>query len=380
MGSLMKRIASAIIIACALVIAASSNCRAAWHHEVVGRGEFIALTVGPDSVTHYLYETVFGMQEGKIRHLAFDSRGRQIFREDLPSIGFASEVRGDIAVDPQKRLHVVLSEIGEESPVTYAFFDGTAWNIQEIPNSALRCGWPTLALDPGDHPHVGCFLIDAPPPGFHHYSFDGANWDDELVPVSFGSDRLAPRETRTPIFITPGGTIHFGVAVSDVSNGGQIVACDSVKSSGTWTPSCGCARPDHGGFVVLTMGIDSAGFPRFMYPTEAGIGFVGVDYCAFDGTSFNAQTVSATASEGVLALDSRDTSKAVILEPKSPGSMTGRVTAEFGALNAGTWSFSKIGSAPAVTGPGLALGPDGLPRAGATALNFHAIYAFFTVR
>ncbi len=369
MSSTARKLGGTAAIALILLFSLTGTCIAGWHHKVVARGQFIALTVDQDGVSHYLYQTPYGTHAGKIEHVSFNAKGKLIAKESLPSLAFATEVLGDIAADAQNHLHVVVSAIGADLPITYGFFDGSEWQIQELPDISRGCEWPTVAVDADSNPHVACYRA-----GPYHYSYDGTTWTSEAVPVTFGADSLAPENSRIPIFIESTGNIHIGAVVSDESSGGQNLACDNVNSSGTWTSNCGCLGSPGPQYQALTMGVDSSGYPRFMYGTGTLSDELGIAYCAFDGAAFSAETLSSTSTDGALAVSSSDVSEAVILEPASRGS---EVSAVVGTLNDGTWSYQPIGKGPGLAGVGLALDSNGLPRAGATAADYNVVYAYF---
>lgn len=372
-GQLKERSARAeLLLAVFLaVLLFPALCHARWKHAIIDKGTFLAVAVGNDGVSHYLYES----ESRAITHLAIDPEGKRLASEAI--IGLALGVgNGQIAVDSHNHLHVVLSD--SRLGLQYGFYDGTTWNVQDIPNSP-PCVGAYLAVDDSDQPHVASFCDYQSPAiaGVYHLALNGSTWSYELVapepvfPPGVGALAAAG------IFVTSDGTVHIGYTMEPAA------LCEAVKRSGSWTENCGCADV-HADFLRLVglvpMALDSAARPHFVYDAIANGLSAGLDYCYFDGTNWNTQTISTIAFDGALAIDSFDVAKVVLLEPSKPKSMTGGPTlAVYGKLQGTTWQFQTIARAPSLELVGMSLDPLGLPHAGATAPTFpntFAVYAF----
>lgn len=344
-------------------------CHAGWKHSIIDKGTFLAVAVGNDGVSHYLYES----ETGAITHLAIDPEGKHLASETI-NFSALGTVNGRIAADSHNHLHVALwsSTVG----LQYGFYDGTTWNVQDIPDSS-SCAGAYLAVDGSDEPHVAsfCGLPGSPGPGvagLYHLALNGSAWSYELVVPQGGG--IEPGVVPVGIFVTADGAVHVGYTIS-------AAICEAVKNAGSWSENCGCADvPDSGG--TFSMALDSAARPHFVYNAVANALFVGLDYCYFDGANWNTQTVSTIGFDGALAIDSFGVAKVVLLEPSKPKTMSGGPTlAVYGKLQGTTWQFQTIARAPSLGGVGMALDPLGLPHAGATVLTFpntFAVYAFLT--
>lgn len=340
---------------------------AGWKHSIIGKGTFLSVAVGNDGISHYLYES----ESAAITHLAIDPEGKRLAGETI-NFSALSSLSGQIVSDSNNHLHVVVwsSAVG----LQYGFYDGTAWSVQDIPNSS-SCAGAYLAVDSSDEPHVAsfCGLPGSPGPGaagLYHLALNGSIWSYELVVPQGGG--IEPGVLPEGIFAPSDGTVHIGYMIS-------AALCEAVKTSGSWTENCGCAGvPDYGG--TSSMALDSTARPHFVYYANANGLFAGQNYCYFDGANWNTQNVSAIAFDGALSLDSFDVAQVVLLEPSRPNSMSGGPTlAAYGKLQGTTWQFQPIARAPSLTGVGMALDPLGLPHAGATVPTFphaFAVYAF----
>ena len=202
--------------------------------------------------------------QGADRHLYHARFDGRTWQRELVDV---SQYYGNaMAIDSQGRIHIVygaerISGGTGNYPLVHAYFDGTHWQVTDLPISGHN---PRIALDAQDHPHV-----------LHSFSsgyavHDGTNWHFENTGLdgSWYSDGLV---------LDADGKAHVAYSVS-------YSGCfHATNKSGSWETTL--LTPIAGG-AATAIGLDHAGKPHVV----VGIGGALVSY-TYDGSSWTNQMI-----------------------------------------------------------------------------------------
>jgi hypothetical protein len=265
----------------------------------------------------------------------------QIVDEDASGIGYGF---CPIAVDSNNNPHIAYSGSPE---ARYASWNGSGWNIQQIPSYAFvhdlvldangdphitlgslaygtwnGSGWDfqtvttdytvysSLALDSSGNPHVAYITGDK----LKYATQNGSNWTIQTVAV----DKLQQDSIRLSLALNSHDTPYIMYRTRpyvDNSTGEEHSSVDiklAVWQNSRWNIET--VRTSSHLVTFGNMVLDSKGNPHFLgkqylYPEGSDTRVETIEYVSWDGWAWNTQTVTSNVSLtnlGLLALDSND--------------------------------------------------------------------------
>jgi len=271
-------------------LAAPAHAELSWNVQTVDKDAagigygFCPIAVDSNNNPHIAYSGA-----PQTRYASWNGSGWNI--QQIPSYAFAH----DLALDANDDPHITLGN-------AYATWNGTGWDIQTFTSDGGV--FSSLALDSSGNPHVAYITVDK----LKYATRNGSNWtiqtvtEDNNLP-SFDIDMrlsLALDSNDTPY-------IMYYTHSSYVDDNGVEVRSVNVKLA-VWKNSRWNIEPvlpssnfnDFGNMVL-----DSNGYPHFL----ATRGFNTLLYVSWDGFAWNVQTVASNVDlvhlRGFLALNSQ---------------------------------------------------------------------------
>ena len=210
--------------------------------------------------------------------------------ETIDSASAGSNYRTSIALDSNNRPHIAYQHWTNNN-LSYAYFDGAAWQIETV-DSTPWVGWdPSLALDINDRPHISYFASN----GLNYAYFDGAAWQIETID-------------------NPGGgrVGEYTSLALDTNDRPQISYYDRINGDlkyahydgADWQIETVDSAGDVGYFTSIAL--DTNDRPHISY---CDYGNLDLKYAYYDGADWQIETVDSEGEVGwyaSLALDTND--------------------------------------------------------------------------
>jgi hypothetical protein len=260
----------------------------------------------------------------------------------------AMDLATAIATDSHNRPHIafVYNSFNHPSQLKYFNFDGHGWRSQTVDTfPSVNYNYAQLALDSNDHPHIAYIG----PTGFlTHAYFNGSAWQFENIGV-----HVAP----TAIRVAANGTVHIA-GFSDIINVPAQV-CEERGLDGSWTGECFDSVDFN---APPSLALASDGTPEVAYGADDPFLHLDmIKVARFDGINWSTQSTFNSVDSGlssinfaVIAIDSVGLAKIILVDD----SYTLLYVAEEGA----TWAITNLGSADGIFSISLNVDSIGLPH------------------
>ena len=288
----------------------SSAQEGTWPIEEVGAGTKPELSVDSRGTIHIAFMTE--LFDGEVLHASRAGEGWQV--TSLATGYFYGPL--DLAIDSRDRPHIAYHDHSFED-LAYAHFDGTAWQVENIPHIG-HDGWDSsIALGPEDE----VYLAGIDPIQFD--SQDGVEWasrsGDGWLVESVGSGAI-PYEFGTDMAIDHQGQAHLvfhdGGERFDSGNADLVYA---VRRNGRWSTTIADESGDVGKFASIEL--DREGNPHVAYfewtetTVAEDVGFI--KYARFDGSAWIVERVAPIDDMSIGFLGARRTVTLVLDEEGS---------------------------------------------------------------
>ncbi|MFC2051037.1 hypothetical protein ACFLTN_07705, partial [Chloroflexota bacterium] len=176
--------------------------------------------------------------------------------------------------------HISYSDhsIWEHVALKYASYNGTAWNIQTVDDSADKVGdYTSLALDDSGYPHISYY--DGTNGDLKYASYNGTAWNIQTVDSAGDVGRatsLALDATGYPHISYYDGNPNYDLKY--VSYNGTAWNIQTVDDSADWV----------GRYTSLAL--DATGYPHISYYDDTN---TDLKYASYNGTAWNLQILDS---------------------------------------------------------------------------------------
>lgn len=252
-----------------------------------------------------------------------------------------------IAIDSSNLPHVALVDyISNPASLKYLSFDGSQWNSELIADDAnidigqSEATSTPMVIDAQDHPHIAYVSTTN---GLTYAVFDGSEWQFSAI-----GGALTPSAMR----MAPNGTVYLAGL-----DQGQI--CEETGSNGSWSETCFI---DSDGINAPGLGLAVDGSPEVVYINE---NLAEIDLAHFDGTSWTVGSIIKASDLGVAGLSGLAfaTDTTGIGKVAFSGEHKHDI-AFYAEESAGSWQVTNLGGQAFVSFDAVAMDLDqaGLPR------------------
>ena len=224
--------------------------------------------------------------------------------------------------------------------LTYASWNGSYWNIQNVTANVHGIGYSSLALDSNNNPHITYEWGE-----LKYASWTGENWNIQNVGSERGLGSLVLDSADNPHIICGGANGTLKYAVLKDSNW-SIQTVDTKEGLGS-----------------KSLALDSNDHPHVLYGYSTGNGNTTVKYAAWNGSSWNFQTVisNADVSFGNIALDSKGYPHFTYYNQTSYQPINGLLM--YASWNGASWNTQVVDTIVLEQSPGfLSLDSNNNPR------------------
>ncbi len=250
-----------------------------------------------------------------------------------------------IVTDSQNRPHIALVT----NELDYLDFDGRSWNYQPIApiDEAIAPVYkPMLTLDSNDHPHLAYLAANGL---LAHAFFDGTAWRIENTGVPM---------TPTAIQIAADGTVHIA-GLSEVTNQPSQV-CEERGLNGVWTGEC-FANASYFTAQPPSLVLASDSSPEVLYWSDSEIFYETLLMARFDGAHWTTQTIFDASTVGLdyfitaaVAIDSAGHLKMMLVDDG--------YNLHYAAQEGDAWAVTNLGDTVNFSDITLAVDSIGLPH------------------
>lgn len=342
LSALRRGAAAVLCVAVALGVTWPAGAKLKSKSLYKGQQQPVGIALTPSGAVHFSWQA----KDYTLHHAWIENgKKRDEVVDATSSCGFWSSIAVDSAGRPHIAYQAERMVPTYRQVLVYAYFDGAAWQIEELGGGGSASA---IALDADDQPHIVHVLTTG---GLEYLQYDDGTWERETPPV------LAPFGfTPLSLALDSDGEAH--VVFEDSGTRRPSYA----SSTSDWIPVELAASTGPGGSLAL----DALDRPHVALPlTEIGT----VRYAHFDGAQWVSEDVydpnDVPASvqnlpEGVaLALD--PDGRPQILFATSFIGAGGSVMAAFHAYYDGRfWGGSLLKKKNATRYLGLVSGPDGV--------------------